>query len=321
MIHRIVIDYGKETEKQQDSFLCAAYPVEIFSRKNRFFGLAVRSRERKSTCIAFRRTASEICFLYTNRSFTEKFSLNMKKITLFFFLALSTLLTGCFNILEEVTLNQDGSGLYSLKMDLSAILADDFMKSMIQQNAGENEATKDLANNLEKDTMIFLKDLPMEAKAKTGKPEFWNNVQMQVKISDKTDEFFTDIKLRFKTADDIAFFYKHLSTVMEEAGTANPGMNPTDMLPAGATFKAGKKSFTRLPANTAAKSELEGQDMEMMKMFLSNAKFTTIYNMPGRVKKVTIPGAEITGNSVKVVASLIDLMDGKAKLEGDIKYK
>ncbi|MBK8044078.1 MAG: hypothetical protein IPK21_16325 [Haliscomenobacter sp.] len=34
----------------------------------------------------------------------------MKKIKLLFFLALSTLLTGCFNILEEVTLNQDGSG-------------------------------------------------------------------------------------------------------------------------------------------------------------------------------------------------------------------
>ncbi len=69
----------------------------------------------------------------------------MKKIKLLFFLALSTLLTGCFNILEEVTLNQDGSGLYSLKMDLSAILADDFMKSMIQQSAEENEATKGLS--------------------------------------------------------------------------------------------------------------------------------------------------------------------------------
>lgn len=245
----------------------------------------------------------------------------MKKITLLFFFALSTLLTGCFNILEEVTLNQDGSGLYSLKMDLSAILADDFMKSMIQQSAEENEATKGLADNLEKDTMIFLKDLPMDAKVKTGRPEFWDNVQMQVKISDKTDEFFTDIKLRFKTSDDIAFFYKHLSTVMAEAGTANPGMNPTEMLPAGANFKSGKKSFSRLPSNAETKSEMEGQDMEMMKMFLSNAKFTTIYNMPGRVKKVTIPGAEVTGNTVKVVASLIDLMDGKAKLEGDIKYK
>ena len=245
----------------------------------------------------------------------------MKKITLLFFFALSTLVTGCFNFLEEVTLNQDGSGLYSLKMDLSAILADDFMKSMIQQSAEENEATKGLADNLEKDTMIFLKDLPMDAKVKTGRPEFWDNVQMQVKISDKTDEFFTDIKLRFKTSDDIAFFYKHLSTVMAEAGTANPGMNPTEMLPAGANFKSGKKSFSRLPSNAETKSEMEGQDMEMMKMFLSNAKFTTIYNMPGRVKKVTIPGAEVTGNTVKVVASLIDLMDGKAKLEGDIKYK
>lgn len=244
----------------------------------------------------------------------------MRKISLLLVVAVAILTSGCFNIFEELTLNRDGSGTYSLKMDMGALLADEFMKSMLMQSAEENEATQDLAENLEKDTTIYLKDMPAESKAQTGRPEFWDNVTMRIKVSDESDEFYTDIKMKFKDIKDIDFFYQNLGTVMAESGSAASGMMPGDFVPGGAAFKFSKNILTRLPAAKPEEAP-EGEDMEMMKMFLSSAKYISTYNLPGNIKKVTIPGAKVSGKTVTVETDLISMMEGKGKIDGDIRFK
>ena len=55
-------------------------------------------------------------------------------------------------------------------------------------------------------------------------------------------------------------------------------------------------------------------------MFLGTAKYTTIYNLPNRVKKVKMANAKIDGNTVTVENSMLDIMEGKAKLDGQISF-
>lgn len=246
----------------------------------------------------------------------------MKKTTLLLTLSLSLLLSGCFNIFEDIQVNNDGSGTYSLKMDMSALISDEFMKGMLQQSIAENEATKGMADNLEMDTTIYMKDLPASAKNKTGNPAFWDRVQIQLKMSEKSSEFFTTIQLKFQSTDDIAFLYAHIDEVMAEgSGQATGGFNPNEFLPGGAALKFDKKTLTRLAVAPANPSEEADENMEMMKMMLGEASFTTTYHLPGIVYKVTIPEATFDQKKVTVKNSLLEMMEGKGRVEGQIRFK
>ena len=242
----------------------------------------------------------------------------MRKISFVLVAALAILSSGCFNVFEELSLNRDGSGTYSMKMDLSQFISDDFMKNMLQEAMNQEEAAAGL-RDLEQDSLIYFNSLPEELRNSTGRPEFWDNVTMQIKVSDKSDEFFTLMTVKFKDISDIDFFFKNVSTMLAENGAG--GMLPSDIIPGGAAFQVGKNSITRLETNMESSEELEGEEMEMFKMFMSDSKYTTVYKLPGSVKKTTIQGAKVSGSTVKVETDLLSMMEGKGKIGGEIRYK
>ncbi len=242
----------------------------------------------------------------------------MRKITFVLIAVLGVLTSGCFNVFEELSLNRDGSGTYSMKMDLSGFISDDFMKGMLQEAINQEEAASSL-QDLEQDSLILFKNLPADLKDRTGRPEFWENVTMRIKISDKNDEFYTLMTVKFREVSDIDFFHQHVSTLLAENGAG--GMLPTDIVPGGASFRFGKNSITRLNAEAVQSEDMEGEEMEMMKMLMGESKYTTTYKLPGAVKKTTIPGAKVSGSTVKVEAGLVSIMEGKGNVSGEIRYK
>ena len=245
----------------------------------------------------------------------------MKKWTFFLALGTSLLLSGCFNIFEEIKFNADGSGTYSLKMDMSSLLSDEFMKGMFEEAMKENEQTKGLSKDMEMDSVIYLKNLPADRKAQIGRPDLWNSAEMQIKMSETSKEFFTDIRFKFKSTDDIAFFFQHFDALMAEGEVETLALNPNEFLPGGGLFKFEKKTLTRLPAPPSEKTKEEQESMEMMRMFFSDSYFTTTYYLPGDVQKATMAGAEISSNKVVVKTPMLDVMDGKGKADGQIRFK
>jgi hypothetical protein len=242
----------------------------------------------------------------------------MRKLPFILAALMAFLASGCFNVFEELSLNKDGSGTYSMKMDLSQFMSDDFMKNMLREAINQESAASSLSD-LEQDSLILFKSLPEELKARTGRPEFWDNVTMRLKVSDKDDEFYTITTLQFKDLKDIDFFHKNVSSMLAENGAG--GLLPGDVIPGGASFRLGKNMITRLPAGEAKNPEMEGEEMEMLKLLMSDSKFTTTYNLPGMVRKTTIPGAKVSGSTVKVETDLISMMEGKGKTNGEIRFK
>lgn len=244
----------------------------------------------------------------------------MKKIVLGLLVSVSLLLSGCIDIVEEMTLNKNGKGLYTMTIDMSSILQLGSLKDLMNQAGADDGAAKLFGDKMEKDTTIFLKDMPADLKAQTGDAAFWNKAQMNIKMSEKDKKFLMQMRLDFDKIEDIEFFYKNLSTVMKEgAGEMGGGMPMEGLTPAGVAFKLAKKSLTRLPT-PKPENQPTGEDMEMMKMFLGSAKYTTIYNLPSRVKKVKMANAKIDGNTVTIENSMLDIMEGKAKLDGQISF-
>lgn len=245
----------------------------------------------------------------------------MNKLTILLLLTVSFFLTGCLDVVEEMYLNRDGSGKYSITIDMSGLFEDEFMKSMIKSSLEQQEADGlNLGGNglPEMDTIIYFKDMPAEQKG--GNPEFWNRVQSKIVMSETQGKFFTSINLDFASTADIAYLYDNIGKIGESNAQLGGLTGDGGLLPNNVGYTFAKNILTRKTPKTAAKAE-EGEDMEMMKMFMGSANYRTIYHLPGNVKKVTIPKAKIQGKTVMVEAPMLDMMDGKASMDGTIKFK
>lgn len=244
----------------------------------------------------------------------------MNKLTILFLLVVSFFLTGCLDVVEEMYLNRDGSGKYTVTIDMSGLFEDEFMKSMIKSSL-EQDSTLNLggANGLpEMDTTIYFKDMPADQMG--GNREFWNRVHSKIVMSETKGKFFTSINLDFASAADIAYLYENIGKIGENNSQLSGLAGEGGLLPTNVAYAVTKNMLSRKTPKPAEKAE-EGEEMEMMKMFMGSANFRTIYHLPGNVKKVTIPNAKIEGKTVTVEASMLDIMDGKASMDGTIKFK
>lgn len=243
----------------------------------------------------------------------------MKKILILLLGASMTLLTGCFDIVEEVFLNKDGSGKYHITMDMSGLFTDPFMKGMME-DALKQQAGADAEGELEKDSVVYFKDLPEAADLSAEDQKILENMLMRMTMSESKKQMLIRIEYDFNKVDDINKMSKVLAKVGadQQLGGGMPGGNFMSGESANFTWKKGL--LKRLPVEMSASKEMD-ESMEMMKMFLGSASYKTIYHLPGKAKKVTIPNATIEGTIVTVENKMLDMMDGKAKLDGEIKFK
>ena len=228
-------------------------------------------------------------------------------------------------MVEELDLNRDGSGHYKITVDGSSMFTDPFLKGMME-GIMEEEGGMALGEGekLEMDSVIYFKDMPAEQRSKVDRPEFWDGVVMNMKVSESQEKMLLAMEFDFEKVDDIGYFYKTLEEMGgEQGGAMGGGMmgGAGGLFPSGGKlFEVGRKTITRLPM-PKLDTKMEGEEAEMMKMFFASGTYKTIYKLPGKVKKSSIEGAEIDGKTVTVSVPLVDFMEGKANMEGLIKYK
>jgi len=221
-------------------------------------------------------------------------------------------LSSCLDVVEELFLNKDGSGTYALSYDLSSMLSDPTMKGMVEGMMEGDSSGMDFMTD--KDTLIRLSQEELMA---MPNPDFWKNFQMHIQVDQAKAVFKVEMKLAFADIKDIDYFSKNVSALSETEGGSFAGFG--ELFPGGSVYELGKGSLTRLaPENFEAPSE---DDMAMIEMFFGSATYTSIYHLPGKVSKAKIAGSKIDGNTVTVTYPLMDVLQGKANLEGSIKYK
>jgi hypothetical protein len=232
-------------------------------------------------------------------------------------LMLWLLCSSCFEITESIALKKDGSGKYSLNMDMSGLFKDPMLKGLMA--AGEK---KEEMKNI--DSVIYFKDMPDSVIA--DNPDLWKRVSMKVLANEEKEQLLTTIYLDFKSVDEIGYVAKNMDKIMSSA-KAGPFASeekssetaPAGFLTEGLTYMLNGKELKRVTANPEPK---EGEEnLEMLKSFMGSAKYVINLEMPGKVKKVTIPNAKVKGKNVTIQAPLIDMMDNKLLLDGSVKFK
>ena len=260
----------------------------------------------------------------------------MKKILFTLFIAASMTFTSCINILEEMFLNKDGSGKYAMTIDMSALMESstrDMLKGFAQEEGAE--LPEEDGPPMEMDTMILFKDLPTEMRGELSRPDFYDKVSMKMVASESKEVMKMTFALDFDDADDIDYFLKNMDKIMASMGEDED--NPLDAMGGGGSgmmggmlpstgkdyrlFDIGKKVLTRYKAPAPAEDMEEDENMAMMKMFMAGAEYTTVYHFPGKVKSATNANAQIDGKTVTIKGDLLEMMEGKADMSTEVKFK
>jgi hypothetical protein len=85
-------------------------------------------------------------------------------------------------------------------------------------------------------------------------------------------------------------------------------------------FALDKKKISR--SNTGAINEgLNQDDLAMLQMFMTDATYTTVYEVPGKVKSTSFENAQVDDKTVINSYNLLELMQGNANLDGSISFK
>ena len=230
---------------------------------------------------------------------------------------LSFMFSGCFDILEDISLNKNGTGHYFIKIDMSGLLKDPMMKGLM---AGESdEALKDM------DSVVYFKNFPDSLIS--DNPDLWKRVHMKVFSNAGKELLYTSIHLDFKSLDEIAYLSENFEKVMSKskgAGTLTDelmsGGAPSGFLSKGLTYTLKGKTLSRKSEKMTMKEE-EAQNVEMLKGFMSEVNYQINYTLPGKIKKVTIANASVNGKVVATKVKMMDLMEGKVTLDGSIQFK
>jgi len=256
----------------------------------------------------------------------------MKKLVGGIVVIMAILCTGCFDVVEELFIDKNGKGQYMITMDASGLMENGGLRSMMQSMGGEemgddNPFASD--EKIEVDTLMRMSNAPDSIKQKFKHPELLSKMSIRQEISETDEKMITSFVFDFDNVAQINQFVEDMGNLSGAGGDGGGlgalGMGPAGMISAPANgsplFVYGKKMLTRAKVATSEDSAIPEEEMAMVKMMLADATYTTIYNLPGRVKKTTIPNAVIDGKRLKIEYPMLDVMEGKIDQAGIIKFK
>ncbi len=246
----------------------------------------------------------------------------MKRFALPILFLLSTILfSSCLDIVEEIFLKKNGKGTYKLSIDMSKMMQNEMMKSMIEGSLGlEGDDSKPSEPKKERDMMVmdtimYFKDAPADMKeAFADRKHLGESLNIRMKVDEKAKELFMVFNMKFEKVDDINFFMQNLSKMSEQGSGALGGAGGgIDGLIPGAgkdvsIYNASKRSFERKETPSGSE-EVNEEEMQMAKMFFADASYSTIYHFPKKVKKMSNKKNAELSNGGKTVTTTVDLLD------------
>ncbi len=262
---------------------------------------------------------------------------NLRKWILFAAVILG--LIGCKGFTEKLAIQADGSGQYSYHIDMSNLLDKDFLGFIVplmMQEMGEEidlgdsenlaeDLMKEITgkNNIDIDSTFQFGSGPDKLTSQFKHPQITSKAELHVKLSLAEEIATAELTLPFKSFGDIDLFWDDVKNMASKTDKADPKMlqaltRGTDLV------NMTKNKLIRKPIelkNEELEELRKGEMYSVMKMIFGAANYNLEYEFPGKVKKSTIEGSEISGNKVTASYNLLDVIEGREKLDGMIKFK
>lgn len=241
-------------------------------------------------------------------------------------LCLGLALTSCFDILEEIDLNQDGSGVYKMTMDMSEMLSSPFMKMALEEQLKESGQAD---REMKMDSTVNYLESPKANLLTPAERQVIGKLETRIRMDMEAGEGGFYLTLPFANVEEINTMQAGLAKLEDEDSGQDAGnpfagmMSGGGMQPSKSIFRLNKRTLAReVTMPDLPLGDLEEESMDMMKMMLDGATVTTIYNLPGRVKSTSIGAAIVSDKTVTVTYQLLDILeDEMPDTGGEIKFK
>lgn len=210
------------------------------------------------------------------------------------------LLSSCLDIEEEIFLNADGSGTYISKVDMTEML--EMILMMAPDSVKESADTDHLLDSI-------LSSQEMTSTMASTTDQYNSIAGITGAVSEIEDGVF---KMQFNFDSPAS-----LNEALAINADGDMGLGPI-------RYQLERRKFTR---HQSGVPDLEGSydesQMEMAKMMLTDATYTTRIHFPGKVKRCSNDDATIvgTGRTVVMEAPMLDLMEDPSLLENTVKFK
>jgi hypothetical protein len=222
----------------------------------------------------------------------------MKKILYTLLSGLVLALAGCFDVKDEIWLDEKGSGNFQSTFDMSGMKdMIDMLKTMMPDSLNSETDSKDLLS-LEDSVMSMWKDL-----------EKIPGIS-QVKREKKGDMVFL---LSFRFADIQALNSAMAMRQKKDSGDTRPSGNmfgfSRGQFTCNDTSFGGLNDAMKGMNQEAGASDSAAAGMAMLKAFMGDMKYSHVYHLPAKVQSVSNPNAKISPDG-KTVTVEIDLAAG-----------
>lgn len=224
----------------------------------------------------------------------------LKKLFTYTLLFCSLLLcTSCFEILEEINLNKDGTGRITVTANLSKSKSKLASVMLLDSVNGYKVPSKDDINLAIKNAIDHL-----------GKTEGISNIEKSVDF----DNYIFSISCDFKSVENVNSIFKELITKQNKREKTN--FNTTNF-----SYNNANHQFKRhFRYDGSVKKTFNSLKQEDKKVF-NDASYTTIYRFKSPVKSVSNSASKISPNKKAVFlrVAAMSLISGEKTVENTIQ--
>lgn len=251
----------------------------------------------------------------------------MKKL-LFLLLPTLSCLYGCINTTEEILVQQNGSGVYGVTIDMSGMF--DMIKSMAEGQMSD-KAAKELQQ--EQDTIIrFSSFTDTASKLTADEKALLRDATIHMVMSEKEKKFLMEMKYPFKKATDVERILKLVEKNGNVLGKVLGGPEENHEMQGAApdlnsyydlNFRDG---LLEKKVNAAKlKAFQENPQYEQLKGasgMMGDATISSVIKLPRAAKKVEGANAKASdgGKTITIAAPMADAIENPNALTFRIEY-
>jgi len=256
----------------------------------------------------------------------------MKILKIILPLAFLFCLGGCVEIREELTINKNGSGEWSMNMDMSKLL------EIMQNYVGKEELEKQMPQR-KMDTTVFMKTLVDTSTAiSADKKEVLREGKLNMNLDMDNKTFRTDMNFPFKNLSQLQLLYSSLGDGSIGTGqllkNITPGQSDSSTPQNGPdigqinslyNFTSRSGFLSRTVNQEKFKALKESAQFGQMKQagdMGMEVPYTIIIHLPKAAKKITNSFAKLSDDkkTVTIKYNLAEVLEHPEKFEYSIEY-
>jgi len=253
----------------------------------------------------------------------------MKKLVLLFIGLI--LMTSC-QMTEEVTFDRNGSGTYSLNVDMGQMMS--MMKGM--EKGKDKDSLKVDKKPEKKDTIILVSDILEKNKdslknlSKEEKEALYalKDAKIHIAMDEAKDKMLMQYIIPFKNVNDLSNINKKLKKL--NSLNKNKRKNNIDdleksMPEAKVQYTFNKHKFRRIvmPAPKSKEKDSVKKDDDKMQQMLGMFKYKLVYHFPYKIKSVSYKDALLTadGKTLIIEMPMDKLVENPKLLDFEVKFE